>query len=150
MLKLEVNRSSFKLAWTMFPPPPIFIAIDCFRISTRLAGMNVVPLEQLSYETFSRLVKMNFRVWIGDHDSIDLELFEITRPRVVATSGANCLTYENFTLVLLGPADRILPQRIYAFESAATGRFEMFIVPVSSGPSGTCYEATFNLLVKPA
>jgi hypothetical protein len=110
--------------------------------------VNIVPLEQLRFESFARVVKKNFRVWIDAHDSLDLGLSEITPPRVSSTGGTNSLTYENFALVFLGPADRLLPQRIYLFESAQIGRFELFIVPVSRDQNGTRYQATFNRLVK--
>ena len=109
----------------------------------------MVPLEQLSFESFAGLVKTGFRVWIDARDSLALELSEITPPRVSSTGGTNPLTYENFALVFLGPADRLLPQRIYLFESAPIGRFELFIVPVSRDPNGIRYQATFNRLVKP-
>jgi hypothetical protein len=36
-------------------------------------GMNMVPLEQLSFESFAGLAKTNFRVWINDRDSLDLD-----------------------------------------------------------------------------
>jgi hypothetical protein len=110
--------------------------------------MNTVPLEQLGFEAFAKLVKTNFRVWIDPQASVDLELAEITPPRVSSTGGANSLKYENFTLEFLGPADRLLPQRMYWFESAAIGRFELFIVPVGRDPNGTRYHAAFNRLVK--
>ena|ERR1035437_430360 len=110
--------------------------------------MNIVSLEQLSFESFARLIKTNFRVWIDANNSLDLELSEITLPRVTSTGGTNRLTYENFALVFLGPVDRLLPQRIYLFESAKIGRFELFIVPVSRDQNGTRYQATFNRLVK--
>lgn len=111
--------------------------------------MNAVPLEQLNYEAFAKLVKTRLRVWISEQDSLDLELAELTPPRVVTAGGTNGLTYEHFSLVFLGPTNRPLPQRIYGFESAAIGRFELFIVPVSGDPNGIRYQATFNRLVKP-
>jgi len=110
--------------------------------------MNTVPLEQMGFQYFASLVKTRFRVWIDAHDSIDLELSEITPPRVSSTGGARNLTYENFALEFLGPAEPVLTQRIYWFESAPIGRFELFIVPVGRDPSGTRYQATFNRLVK--
>jgi len=110
--------------------------------------MDRVPLEQLSFESFAGLVKTNFRVWINDRDALDLELSEITPPRVAASGGANGPKYENFALMFRGPADRLLVQRIYVFESAQIGRFELFIVPVGCDQNGTQYQATFNRLVK--
>jgi hypothetical protein len=111
--------------------------------------MNTVPLEQLNFESFAGLAKTRFRVWIDAQDSIDLELCEVTPRRVSSTGGVRSLTYEHFALEFLGPADRLLPQRMYWFESAAIGRFELFIVPVGRDQTGTRYQATFNRLVKP-
>lgn len=111
--------------------------------------MNIRPLEQLTFETFAGLLKTHFRVWIDGQDSLDLELSEITPPCVSLTGGTNPLAHENFALTFRGPAERLLPQRIYIFESAPIGRFELFIVPVGRDHTGTQYQATFNRLVKP-
>lgn len=110
--------------------------------------MNRVPLEQLSFESFAGLAKTNFRVWVSDDDALDLELSEITPPRVVSTGGTNGPKYENFALMFRGPANRLLAQRIYLFESAQIGRFELFIVPVGRDQNGSQYQATFNRRVK--
>ena len=109
--------------------------------------MNVTPLEQLTCAAFAALVKTNFHVWIDAQNPLELELAEVTPPRITA-GGPNGAAYENFALLFRGPADRILPQRIYQFESAALGRFELFIVPVGRDQTGTQYQATFNRLVK--
>ena len=111
--------------------------------------MNLVPLDQLTFKVFAELLKTNFRVWVDGQDSLELELAEITTPRVSSIGGANKLACENFALLFCGPGERILPQRIYLFESASLGRFELFIVPVSRDQNGTRYQATFNRLVKP-
>ena len=112
--------------------------------------MNTVPLEQLNFESFAGLVKTKFRVRVDGQDSVELELAEVTPARVSAPGGANTAKYEHFSLIFLGPVDRILQQRIYCFESASLGRFELFIVPVGRDQNGTWYQATFNRLVKPA
>ena len=108
--------------------------------------MNAVPLEQLRYESFAGLVKATFRVWIEGEAS--LELAEVT-PRSILSGGTDRPVHESFALVFLGPAERLLPQRIYWFESAQLGRFELFIVPVSRDQNGVRYQATFNRLVQP-
>jgi hypothetical protein len=110
--------------------------------------MNTVPLEQLGFDAFAKLVKTNLRVWIDAQASVELELAEITPPRVTSTGGAHSRKYENFTLEFLGPAEPVLPQRIYCFDSAPIGRFELFIVPVGRDANGTRYQAAFNRLVK--
>jgi hypothetical protein len=110
--------------------------------------MDLVPLEQLRFESFAGLVKTNFRVWVSEQDALSLELTEITTPSVVSTGGPNGPKYENFALLFRGPADRLLAQQIYLFESPQIGRFELFIVPVSRDPDGARYQATFNRLVQ--
>src|SRR5271165_5547195 len=110
--------------------------------------MNTVPLEQLSFETFSKWVKTAFRVWVAPNDPVELELVEVTPPRVLSAGGADNRRYENFSVVFLGPADRSLAQRIYTFESEGIGRFDLFIVPVGREPRGFHYQATFNRLIK--
>ena len=107
-----------------------------------------MPLEQLDFETFAKLLKTNFRVWIDAQQAVELELSEITPLRISSTGGKNGPKYENFALMFRGPADRLLAQRIYLFESAQLGRFELFIVPVGRDPDGVRYQATFNRLVK--
>src|SRR5215469_15192593 len=111
--------------------------------------MNVKPLEQLTYEDFSGMVNSKFRVWIDAQNSLELELSEVTSPRISMAGGTKGAAYENFTLNFTGPADKLLPQRIYCFESPSLGRFELFIVPVGCSPSSAQYQATFNRLLKP-
>jgi hypothetical protein len=106
--------------------------------------MNVVPLDQLSFSTFAGLVKTKWRVLSGTGDAFDLELAAVTPQRFTQAGPAGGLVNEQFTLVLLGPADRLLPQRIYAFEAPSLGRFELFIVPVGRDAAGIRYEAAFN------
>jgi len=108
----------------------------------------MVPLEQLGFEFFARLVGTSFRVWIDASDAVELKLSEITPPQAGVAGGANGRTLENFSLIFLGSPDRVLPQKIYAFESAQLGQFELFIVPVSRDQNGTGYEAIFSRVVK--
>lgn len=110
--------------------------------------MNAKPLEQLTYEDFFKAIKSKFRVWIDSQNSLELELSEVTTPRISTAGGAKA-AYENFALNFDGPADKLLPQRIYCFESTALGRFELFIVPVGCSPRTAQYQATFNRLLKP-
>ena len=111
--------------------------------------MNVRPLEQLTYADFQKAAKTPFRVWMDTRDSLVLELAEVTSSRMSAPGGAKNSTYENFTLVFQGPANRVLPQRIYRFESDALGCFELFIVPSGRDANGIQYQATFNRALKP-
>src|ERR1700690_794915 len=56
-------------------------------ISASLQDMNTVALEQLGFQSFAGLVKTKFRVWIDARDSLDLELCDLTPPRVASPGG---------------------------------------------------------------
>ena len=126
--------------------PPLPFSLD----STSLATMQVTSLDQLTREDFSAQLKMKFRALIDAQTSVEMELVEVTPRQCVTSGGTKKITYESFALFLEGPADRVLPQRIYGFESAALGRFEIFIVPVGRDAQSTRYQATFNRQRKPA
>lgn len=49
-----------------------------------------------------------------------------------------------FRLAFLGPADPILPQRIYRLEHDALGALDIFLVPIARDAGGTTYEAIFT------
>jgi len=110
--------------------------------------MDATPLDQLTCAAFTALVKTPFRVLLDLENSIELELAEVTPSRILTPAGAMRDTYENFALLFRGPADRALPQRTYAFESAVLGRFDLFIVPVGRDAGGMHYQATFNRVIK--
>jgi hypothetical protein len=112
--------------------------------------MNARPLEQLTHIDFSKAVNSKFLVSGESQDPLEFELTEVTTPRITVAGAPKNSTYENFALLFRGPVDRPLPQRIYCFESAVLGRFELFVVPTSQDTTGIHYQATFNRLVKPA
>jgi hypothetical protein len=114
-----------------------------------MGAMKTVRLEQIGFESFARLVKTKFRVLVAANDALELELYEATPPRTTPAGGGTGAVYESFSLLFLGPADRLLPQRSYAFECEPVGRFDLFIVPIGRDQSGVRYEAAFNRLTKP-
>jgi len=107
-----------------------------------------VPLDQLSFEDFAQWVKTRFRVAMASEESIELELVEATPARTFSPAGAKGPVFESFSLIFLGPGNRVLPQRSYWFESDDAGRFELFIVPIGMEPKGIKYEAAFNRRLK--
>jgi hypothetical protein len=109
--------------------------------------MNIVPLAQLGFSSFSGLLNSKFCITLAPQNSIQVELVEISPPQVGQGGAAGRQTFENFSLIFLGPLNPVLPQKIYWFESAALGRFEIFIVPVGQDQSGTRYQAIFSRLV---
>ena len=111
--------------------------------------MNIVSLDQLRFEDFAGLVKATFAVEPDPGATLQLELAAVTPRRLTPSGLAGGLAYEQFTLVWLGPADRLLPQGMYWFENPTRGRFELFIVPVGHDANGIRYEAQFNRPVRP-
>lgn len=50
----------------------------------------------------------------------------------------------SFSLVFRGPADPVLPQRMYRLELERLGALDLFLVPVRRDGDGTHYEAVFG------
>lgn len=93
-------------------------------------------VDTLTIETFSPQVGTRFTLTAED---LDLELaLERIDPlgQAVRDGGA-------FSLVFLGPAEPVLPQRIYRLDHPATGALELFLVPVGAADTGMRYEAVF-------
>ena len=91
----------------------------------------------LSAETFAPHVGTRFALSVDDL-SLELEL-----ERVDALGGA-IRKGGAFSLLFLGPKDPVLPQRIYRLDHRATGRLELFLVPVGATDGGLRYEAVFT------
>ena len=49
-----------------------------------------------------------------------------------------------FSMVLVGPGDPVLPQRIYRLENESLGRLDIFLVPIARDEGGVRYEAVFS------
>jgi len=99
-------------------------------------------LEDFTVVTFEERLGETFRIGLDDGSALDVELVSATvaptrpneAPRVRAP----------FSIVLRGPLEPILPQRIYHFEHEALGSFDLFIVPIGPDESGMQYEAVFG------
>lgn len=84
---------------------------------------------------FSGLVGQGFAVAVGGHRlMLTLAAAEELHGSVREAGG--------FRLEFLGPADPMLDQGIFPFESEA-GRYDLFIVPIGRSAEGTRYEAVF-------
>jgi hypothetical protein len=112
--------------------------------------MNMVPLEQLTMESFSKWVKTRFRVRITPTETMEMELAEVTSPPTAPGNTPGHSGYESFSVIFTGPSEPVLPQRIYAFEGEGIGRFDLFIVPIGRDSGGARYQAAFNRLIEPA
>jgi len=110
--------------------------------------MNVKSLEQITYTDFAGAVNGQFRVQVDAQSSVSLKLAGVTPLRISSGGTPPAASYENFTLNFIGPVDALLSQKIYRFESAALGHFDLFIVPASVSTASVEYQATFHRLQK--
>jgi hypothetical protein len=99
-----------------------------------------MTVETYTPETFEPLVDELFHVDAGDAGHLDLRLERVDR----LAGRSSRLEREPFVLHFRGDGGVVLPQRIYRFEHAALGEFEIFIVPVGRDVRGTLYEAIFT------
>jgi hypothetical protein len=97
-------------------------------------------LETLTLGAFSPLVGETFHVQVQPDQTVDMELVE-ARSLAEPTSPR---PHPPFALTFKGPAQFVLPQRIYRFEHHAVGAHEIFVVPVGPGKGGMLYEVIFN------
>jgi hypothetical protein len=100
-----------------------------------------MDLEDLTVDSFaplagSELVAVGARG--GDDVVLVLEAVRVTGPPW--REGARA----PFNLYLRGPADLVLPQRIYALRHPALGEVPVFLVPVGRDSAGVLYEAVFS------
>ena len=96
-------------------------------------------LETFRLETFLPLVNDEFLIRVPGGETITVHLAEangISAPRPPDRRTPFAITFR-------GPPAPILAQRIYPFEHATLGAFELFIVPLTPDAGGTVYEAVF-------
>jgi hypothetical protein len=96
-------------------------------------------LEGLTVERFAPAVGDAFALHGATPEPLRLTL-EAARP---GDSPGQC-TRAPFSLSFRGPAEPVLPQRIYRLEHAGLGTLEIFLVPVAHDATGTEYEAVFG------
>lgn len=108
-------------------------------------------MEAISHDKLTPYLQTTFTVQSAD-PPYPLTLVEITpqptRPRQTVTTldGHQVeLRSDPFTLLLRGPADRFLPQRMYTLNHEALGELaNWFLVPVGRDEEGFLYEVVFN------
>jgi len=104
----------------------------------RNSGRRDTVLEDLTKEIFEKLLNRTFCVL--DKSSpvvIDLRLAEVS-------AGRTANDFEQFSVLFHGPAEPVLPQKIYSVRHADLGDFELFLVPVAANQVRTEYEAIFS------
>ncbi|MDX6512147.1 MAG: hypothetical protein QOE36_1651 [Gaiellaceae bacterium] len=97
----------------------------------------MTALEDFTAATFSPHVGEVFRLH-ADAVVLDVELINVDE------LGESSPGRAPFSLLFRGPAEPILPQRIYRFEHDAIGEFDIFIVPIGFDETGGLrYEVVF-------
>lgn len=95
-------------------------------------------IEAFTAETFAVLVGDEFRVH-DDHGRV----LELRLAAAVPVGLAPERGREPFSILFRGPVAPILPQRTYAVDHDALGRFDLFLVPLGPDDAGARYEAVF-------
>ena len=101
--------------------------------------MNDISLDAVPAARFLELVRTPFLAKADAEPATSLELISVSRPRAVEPAG-----HESFSLLFEGPAAHPLSQGTYRFSHEKMGRFDLFIVPVSTERGARQYEAVFN------
>ena len=99
-------------------------------------------LETFTLATFAPHQGETFQVPLSEGVSLALTLHEATPlGAAAAPPGARRAP---FSLIFLGPAAPLLPQRIYRLSHPSIGTFDLFLVPLGPGQGDLRYEAIFS------
>jgi hypothetical protein len=99
----------------------------------------MAELGDLTLETFAERLTETFRIRRSVEDvGVDVTLSSAEPLAQDAVGGRM-----PFSIMFRGPADRILPQQIFAIEHETLGTFELFLVPLTPDRDGARYEAVF-------
>ena len=99
----------------------------------------------LTEKEFSKHVNTKFRVELDGENSVDLELTEV---KGYMNKPHEQTGMERFSTYFQGPPEPYLAQKLYAFQHAGMGSFEMFLVPIAKNDRGFSYESVFNYFKK--
>ena len=108
-------------------------------IAAKGAGDKIPVLRNLTYEVFAKLVNRKVSL-VHDSGRLEVQLIECKSLNGDPRGGQR----EPFSLTFLGPAQPLLPQRIYTFDFGELGCSDIFIVPIGPDATGMRYEAVFN------
>ena len=95
-------------------------------------------LANLTISDFSQHVGERLRIELDEARSVEVELTEARE----LLSGTEKRT--PFSIVLRGPEDLALEQRIYSVHGEAFGKLDLFLVTVGPDKQGMLYEAVFT------
>lgn len=97
-------------------------------------------LGQLKSSDFTPYLHQKFLLHIGEPVPYEAELLEVTELSAAAPNAQR----KPFSIILCGPRERRLPQRIYKMQHEKLGEMDIFLVPVAVNEKGYHYEAVFN------
>jgi len=97
---------------------------------------------KLEHEVFSRHLNTNFRISLGESNTLEVELNTVNELQLSPYQ-------ERFAIIFRGPKEPFLGQGSFRFEHDEMGEFILFLVPIRQDEAGTYYEAVFNRVRKP-
>jgi hypothetical protein len=101
-------------------------------------------LDKLTVDDFKPAVGEAFALDLEGMEPLHLELLGARTIDPDAPAVDDSGFRSPFALDFRGPAEPLLPQRIYKLEHPRTGPLEIFMVPVGRTADGTDYEVIFT------
>ena len=99
-------------------------------------------LDTVKRKDFAKHLKETFHVQADLPEPLAFKLIEVNKLGSKKKKGEQ--GRRPFSVIFRGPADRILPQRIYQVSHKKMGTFDLFLVPVGQDAHGIQYEALFT------
>jgi hypothetical protein len=100
-------------------------------------------LDSLESADFSPYLNQPFRICAESLAPIEAKLIEVTDLGSGPAGEQEAVPRQPFSIVLRGPGDVVLPQRIYRVEHEEMGTLDLFLVPIGPDARGMRYEAIF-------
>jgi hypothetical protein len=99
-------------------------------------------LDKLTVADFSQYIDQKFSAHIEGNEPMELVLTEATE---MGAAPQDPQYRQAFSVVFVGPAQPILPQRIYRVEHEDMGALDLFLVPLGPNRDGRIrYETVFT------
>jgi hypothetical protein len=100
-------------------------------------------LDKLTSADFSAHLHSSFRIHADAPGPLEAELIEVAELGTPPSDQEDA-PRRAFSIILRGPPDIVLPQRIYPVEHPDLGTLDLFLVPVGPDRVGMRYEAIFS------
>jgi hypothetical protein len=98
-------------------------------------------MDSLTYKAFAESINTAFHAKLADKQYVELNLVEVSEPRLWPGQ-------QQFSLTFRGPKESFLGQGTREIRHEQLGDFPLFIVPIREDAQGYYYEAVFNRLLK--